>query len=133
MKKTSKKAKMAMEVGAGMITAAALAVAGAYVLSDKKRMAKAKTWAAKARKEAAKNVKIAKRMSEREYVRIVDEATKRYGALHNVGGAELVKAAKDIKAEWKKIQSEAKKLGKRKVAPKRKKAAQKGTKARSRR
>lgn len=118
-KTTSKRTKLAVEVGVGVITVAALAGAAAYVLSDKKRTAKAKAWVVKAREEIVKNVKAAKRMGEKEYARIVDAATKRYGSLHNVNAAELVKAAKGIKAEWKMIQAEAKKMGKRKAAPKR--------------
>ena len=111
-----------MEVGAGVLTAAALAGAAAYVLSDKKRTAKAKAWAVKARKEIVKNVKTAKKIGEKEYARMVDKAAKRYGSLHKVGAAELLKVAKDMKGEWKRIQAQAKKMGKkRKTAPKRRK------------
>ncbi len=103
---------MAIEAGAGVLTAAALAAAGAYFLSTKRQRAKMKAWVAKAKKEVARNMKMAKRMSEAEYKRIVDRTTKRYGSLHNVNAAELVKVAKDMKAEWKRIQSEAKRMGK---------------------
>jgi hypothetical protein len=122
-KNTAKKAKTAMKVGAGVLTMAALVGAATYVLSDKKRTAKAKTWAVKARKEVTKNVKIAKRIGEKEYAHMVDVATKRYGSLENVNAAELVKVARDMKAEWTRIQAEAKKMGKKKAAPKRKRAS----------
>jgi len=117
-----KNTKVALGVGAGVLTAA-LVAAGVYVLSDKKRTAKAKAWVLKARKEIVKNIKAAKQMGEKEYARIVDQATKRIGSLNNVSAAELVKVAKVLKAEWKHIKSEAKRAGKRTVAaPKRKKA-----------
>ena len=119
MKKISKKTKrVAMEVGAGVLTAAALAAAGAYLLSDKKRRAKAKSWVTKARREVAKNVKIARRMGEAEYKRVVDQATKRYGSLHKVNVAEVMKTARDLKAEWKRMQKDAKVIAK--MMPKKK-------------
>jgi hypothetical protein len=118
-----KSTKTAIEVGAGVLTAAALVAAGAYILSDKKRTAKAKAWVLKARKEVAKNIKAAKRLGESEYAHIVDRATKRIGSLHKVTRPELVKVAQELKAEWKHIHSAAKRAGKRTAAaPKRKKA-----------
>ena len=121
MKKMSKKTKrMAMEVGAGVLTAAALAAAGAYLLSDKKRRAKAKAWVMKARHEVAKNMKTARRMGEAEYKRAVDRATKRYGSLHKVNMAEVMKTARDLKAEWQRMKKDARVIAK--MMPKRKPA-----------
>ncbi len=114
MKKMSKKMrKVAVEAGVGVLTAAALATAGAYLLSSKSQRRKAKAWALKARREVAKSVKMARRMTEKEYTRVVDSAMKRYGALHGVGGAELKKAARDLKTEWARIQRDAQMMAKR--------------------
>lgn len=129
MKKISKKTKrMAMEVGAGVLTAAALAAAGAYLLSNKQHRAKAKTWVVKTRREVAKNVKTARRMGEKEYRRVVDRATRHYGALHKADMAEIMKTARGMKTEWKRIQKDAKVIAK--MMPKRKPARPHRAKAR---
>ena len=57
------------------------AAAGAYLLSDKKTKAKAKNGSLKARKEVVKKAKMAKKLGEKEYGRIVEQAIKRYGSL----------------------------------------------------
>ena len=114
MKKIEKKNKhLAAEIGAGAVAAAALAVAGGYVLWErmgKQKQAKVKAWVAKARKEAATNFARAKKMTEGEYKHIVDAAVERYGSLANVNKAELQKTAASLKAEWNRIHAEAKKM-----------------------
>ncbi len=110
MKKRTR--RMAMEAGAGVLTAAALTAAAAYLLSNKKQRTRAKAWVVKARKEVAKNVKKARRMGEKDYHRVVARATKRYAGLHNVNTAELIKVTCDMKDEWKRLQKDAKVLAK---------------------
>jgi hypothetical protein len=113
-KKMVKKANSAKgwEIG-GAITAATLAAAaGAYLLSNKKTKAKAKKWAMEARKEVAKNVKVAKKLGEKEYGFMVDEAMKHHAALENLTAADVIKEGKVLKAQWKQIQAEAKKMAK---------------------
>jgi uncharacterized protein YpuA (DUF1002 family) len=119
----NKAKRMAVGVGAGILTAAALAAAGAYVLSDKKTQAKAKAWAVKAKQEVAKKVRQAKQLSEGEYKHMVDEAMKRYGLMHNVSTAEVVKFAKDVKNEWGRIQDHAEKIAKAAQGKRQRKAA----------
>jgi hypothetical protein len=109
----------------GAITAATIAAAaGAYLLSDKKTKAKAKKWAMEARKEIIKNVKTAKKLGEKEYGRMVDEVVKHRGTLENLTAADIIKEAKELKSQWTKIQTEAKKMAKsyvpKKAAPKKK-------------
>ena len=111
----------------GAITAATLAAAaGAYLLSDKKTKTKAKKWAMEARKEVVKNAKVAKKLGEKEYARIVDEVMKHHAALEKLTAADVIKEGKALKAEWKKIQAEAKKMAKsyapKKAAAKKKSA-----------
>ena len=112
MKKTLKKNKhIGAKIGAGAVAAAALAVAGGYVLWEnmgKERRAKVKVWAQKARKDAVAQLAQAKKMSEGEYKHIVDAAVERYGSLANVNKTELQKTAATLKSEWKRIQSQAK-------------------------
>ncbi len=110
---TKKVRRMAVEAGVGVLTAAALAAAGAYLLSSKSQRRKAKAWAMKARREVAKNVKMARRMGEKEYARVVDRAARRYAALHGVSSVEWKKAAKDLKTEWSRIERDAKVIAKR--------------------
>ena len=124
MKKANK--RMAVEVGAGVLTAAALAVAGAYLLSGKigkVRRAKIKAWAQKARKEVAQNVKRASRMGEAEYKRLVDRATKRYGSMHEISAKEIGNVARDLKTEWARIKKDARVIAKMAGAKKSKRSA----------
>ncbi|MDR3581839.1 MAG: hypothetical protein P4L67_01025 [Candidatus Pacebacteria bacterium] len=109
----------------GAVTAAAIAAAaGAYLMSDKKTKAKAKKWVVAARKEVAKNAKIATKLGEKEYGRIVEQAVKHYGSMEKLTAADILAAGKELKGEWRKIQAEAKKIAKKvpmkKVAVKKK-------------
>jgi len=129
MKKSQKKA---LEIGAGAVAAAALAAAaGAYLLSGKegaKRRAKMKTWAKQAQKEVARRAKMARKLSEGEYKRIVDQAVKQYGSLEDVTVREMMNTAKQLKSEWSRIQKHAKMMAKpmlRKAPARRRKAASK--------
>jgi hypothetical protein len=110
--KTSNAAK-AWGIG-GAITAATLAAAAsAYLLSDKKTTAKAKKWMTDARKEVAKNVKAAKKVSAKDYTRIVDQTMQRYGSLKDMTTGDIIAAGRDLKGEWNKIQAHAKKMTKK--------------------
>jgi hypothetical protein len=134
-KKVAKKGGNAKVWGiGGALTAATLAAAaGAYLLSDKKTKTKAKKWVAEARKEIVKNAKVARKLGEKEYARIVDEAMKHHAALENLTAADVIKEGKMLKAEWEKIQAEAKKIAKAgapKKAVAKKKPARKIKKAR---
>ena len=124
-KKKSNNAK-AWEIGGAVTAAAIAAAAGAYLLSDKKTKAKAKKWVVAARKEVAKNAKVAKKLGAKEYAKMVDQAVKRYGSMEKMTAADMIAAAKDLKAEWTKINAEAKKMVKayvpKKVAAKKKPA-----------
>lgn len=125
MKKSSKKA---LKVGAGVLTAAVLAGAAAYVLSDEKTMkkgkAKAKAWVAQAKKDVIKHAEAAKRLSAAEYAELVDQAVKRYGSLRNASAQEVMQAAKEMKGHWNRIQEHAMKASamkpKKSATPKRK-------------
>jgi hypothetical protein len=125
MKKSTKRA---VEIGAGAVTAAAIATAaGIYFFggeNGKKNKAKAKAWIAKARKEIVKNAKVAKHLSKEEYQRLAEKAIKHYGALENMSAGEIALAARELKGEWdhivKRANSEVKKAHTAKV-PKRKK------------
>lgn len=111
MKKPVKKNEShAAAIGAGALAAAALVAAGGYVLWDKmgkQKQEKVKSWVAKARKEAIKNIGHAKKIGEAEYDHIVDVAVKRYGSMQGINKEELAKVADDLKAEWVRIKKHA--------------------------
>jgi hypothetical protein len=65
-----------------------------------------------ARKEVVKNVKIARKLGEKEYGRMVDEAMKHHAALENLTAGDVIREGKMLKAQWKQIQVEAKKMAK---------------------
>ena len=113
-KKSAKKGNGALgwEIGGAITAATIAAAAGAYLLSDKKTKTKAKKWVAAARKEVVKNAKVAKKLGEKEYSTMVDQAIKRYGSLDKMTAADVIKAGKELKGEWTKIQAEAKKMAK---------------------
>ncbi|HUC01743.1 MAG TPA: hypothetical protein VMA75_02460 [Candidatus Paceibacterota bacterium] len=118
-KKKSGNTAKAWEIG-GAITAATLAAAAsAYLLSDKKTKAKAKKWIVDARKEVAKNVKAAKKVSAKDYARIVDRTMQRYGSVKNMTAADMMAAGKEMKGEWRKIQAHAQRMAKKPAAKKR--------------
>lgn len=117
-KKTSNTVK-AWEIG-GAITAATLAAAAsAYLLSDTKTKAKAKKWVMDARKEVAKNVKAAKKVSAKDYALIVDRTMQRYGSVKNMTAADMMAAGRELKGEWSKIQAHAKTMTKKPAVKKR--------------
>ena len=118
----------AWEIG-GAITAATLAAAaGAYLLSDKKTKAKAKKWVMDARKEVVKHAKAAKKLSEKEYATMVDQAIKRYGSVNKMTTADIIAAGKELKSQWNKIHAEAMKMSKKKKPARRVKAKAKAPK-----
>ena len=101
-------------VGIG-VAAAALAIAGGYVLwgkMGKQQQKKVKTWVAKARKDAIQNLAKARGAGEAQYKRIVDAAVKRYGLSEGISKVDLAKVASDLKGEWRNIQGHAKAIAK---------------------
>lgn len=109
----------AWEIGGAVTAAAIAAAAGAYLLSDKKTKAKAKKWVMDARKEVVKHAKAAKKLSEKEYATMVDQAIKRYGSVNKMSTADIIAAGHELKGQWTKIHAEAMKMSK-KHAPKKK-------------
>ncbi len=113
-KKASAGRAQAVTIGAGIAAGIAGALAGAYLLYERTQpqRKKAQAWVMKARKAAAAETKQLTSIGEKEYQRIVEKAMKHYGALEHIGGAEIASAVRDAKAEWRHIQSAAKKAAK---------------------
>lgn len=110
MKKKMK--RMAAKAGAGILTAAALTAAAAYLVSETPEYRKAKAWAGKAKKEVEKQLRVARRMGGAEYKRVVDRAVRRYGSLEHVNEREIARVAREMTAEWGRIKKDAKVLAK---------------------
>ena len=104
----------AWEIGGAVTAAAIAAAAGAYLLSDKKTKAKAKKWVMDARKEVVKHAKAAKKLSQKEYATLVDQAIKRYGSVNKMTSADIIAAGHELKGQWNKIHAEAMKMSKKK-------------------
>jgi hypothetical protein len=110
MKKSTKKTIQRAEVGGAIAAAVLAAAAGAYFMSDKKNQAKMKAWAKKARIEVAKKAKVAKKLGEAEYDRIVDQVVKNYGPLEDLSARDVMMMGKELKAQWGAIQKHAQKF-----------------------
>ncbi len=127
-KRAAERRMKAIKMGAGIAAGIAGALAGGYLLytRTKPQQRKAKVWVMKARKAAGFEAKKLARIGEKEYQRIIEKAMKHYGAMHKIGGAEVVAAIRDAKAEWRHIERQAKKVAK----PVRKRPAKKAKKTR---
>jgi hypothetical protein len=95
-KKLSTGDKMGLGIG---LTAAAVAAAGAYFLYGSKKSAqnrkKVKGWTLKAKGEILETLEKAEQITETEYDKLVETATKAYGTVERATKGEL----KDFKSE----------------------------------
>ena len=100
-----------VEVGAGVAAGLAAALAGGYLLYGKgPQHKKAKAWVAKAKEDAAREIKMMQRVGEKEYKTVVEKAMKHYGSLEKVSVAEVMGAVADAKNEWNRIHAQANKM-----------------------
>lgn len=123
-KQVTGKRMRAVRVGAGVAAGIAGAVAGAYLLYErtKPQQKQAKAWIMKSRKAAGIEAKRLSKIGEKEYHRMMEKALRHYGAMEKVSAPEIASAIREAKAEWKHIQTTAKKAAKpagKKAAPKR--------------
>lgn len=101
---TSHKLKKAAE-GAGIALAVA-ALAGAYFIygpNGAKHKRTVKSWALKARAEALEKLEKLKKISEKDYHKIVDEISKKYQKLPSIDKKELASMRQELKGYWKEI------------------------------
>jgi hypothetical protein len=104
MKKTTK--KIAVKVGAGVAIAGAAAALGYYFYGSKNAKTHRKIaakWATEMKGKVVKEVKLVKKASPKIFAALVDKVAKGY---QSIDKAELKKAAAELKANWKMIQSE---------------------------
>ncbi len=70
-------------------------------------------WAGGFKKEVIREAKMLKTIDARSVARAVDAATATYATVRSVDRKDLARAAKELKANWERIQAEAKKTQKK--------------------
>jgi len=144
MAKKTKRTKGGMGAAgaaAGLAAVGAAAAAGYYFYASddaKKHRKQATKWADGLKKEALREVKSLQKMDAKSVARAIDTATATYATVRSVDRADLARAAKELKANWQRIQAEATRTGKgavkrakstaKKAVKKAQKSAKKATK-----
>ncbi|MDO8521500.1 MAG: hypothetical protein Q7S52_05290 [bacterium] len=108
MKKTNKK-KVALGVGLGLAAAAAAGAAGYYFYGSKHAAGnrkRAAAWASDLKADVLRNAKKLKKLDERSYRRIVDEAMRAYQNVRAIDKRDLMAAAAELKGNWGNIKRE---------------------------
>jgi MetJ family transcriptional regulator, methionine regulon repressor len=107
MAKVNKK-KVAVGMSLGLAAAAA-AGAGYYFYGSKHAGAnrkKAAKWTADLEADVVKAAKKLKKLDQKAYATIVDEASKAYGSMTSVSARDLDAAARELKQNWKNVERE---------------------------
>ncbi len=125
---TTKKLSSGEKVGLGIgLTAAAVAAAGAYFLYGSKKSAqnrkKVKGWTLKAKGEILETLEKAEQITETEYDKLVETATKAYGTVERATKGELKDFKSEMLQHWTDLQKN--KAVKKIAAPAAKVAAKK--------
>jgi len=111
----NKKTTRAVEIGAGI--AAAVAVAGAagyyfYASTDaKKHRQAASRWATGLKKEVIKQARKLEKLDAKSVARIVDDAAEAYETVRSVKKEDLAAAVRELKANWNLVAVDAMKGG----------------------
>lgn len=99
---------MATKRRVAMTAAGMAAAAGAYWLYGSKDAAKnrskAKSWMLKARADVMDSVEKAKDVDYKAYLKIVNNAAKRYSAITGTRNAEIRQLVSDLKSSWSHMQ-----------------------------
>lgn len=98
-----------VEIGAGVLAAAAAAGAGYWFYGDKnakKHRKAANVWVKGMKKEVVKNAKKLKRIDQKAMARIVDEATALYEGARSIDRKDLRQAANELKRNWETVKKE---------------------------
>jgi hypothetical protein len=118
-KKVQKKGGKGLAIGALAAGAAAAAAAGYffYASPDAKKNRKiAVKWAGDMKKDVVREAKKLKNIDKAQLASIVDEAAAAYTSVKNVDKKDIVKAAKELKANWKMLAAELPRVSVKKAA-----------------
>lgn len=124
--KRSSAIKIAEGLGiAALAAGAAAAAAGIYFSGKegKKRLKQLSGWSKKAKIEMLQKIKKMKTVSKQAYDQAAKEVLAKYKQAKNIDPKELQAFGRELKSHWNKISKEVSKLGAKKPAPKRRKAA----------
>ena len=110
-KKTVKSSKKVVvgAAGAAIAVATAGAAAGYYFYGTakaKKHRQAASAWAKGLKTDVTKKAKALKKIDAASVAKIVDQASKQYHSVKGASLADIQHAAKELKANWKKMQAE---------------------------
>ena len=108
MAKGNNSKKVAVGVGLGLAAMAA-AGAGFYFYGSKSATAnrrKVSKWATDLQKDVLKSAKKLKKLDQRAYATIVDEATKAYKSVKSIDQRDLESAALELKQNWAVVEKE---------------------------
>ncbi len=114
MAKSNKK-KIAVGVGLGLAAAAAAAGAGYYFYGSKHAAGnrkRAAAWAEDFKADVLAKAKRLKKLDERAYRTVVDEAMKAYANVRTIDKKDLAVAAAELKGNWDAIRREAERVAK---------------------
>ncbi|HLC45231.1 MAG: hypothetical protein A2722_01060 [Candidatus Doudnabacteria bacterium RIFCSPHIGHO2_01_FULL_50_11] len=126
-KKRSAKTKKRIAIAAGAgLAVASLAAAGYYLFGSKKshvRRKKLKSWAIRAQREIAGQLRKLPRPDERAYQAVLDKVFKKYRSLRNVDSSELLAMMREWKGQWKKLAAQVRSANTARRKPARRKRA----------
>ena len=116
---------MGTKVGLGVAAAVAAAAAAGYYFYASKGAAKhrrlAASWATKMKKEVVIRAAELKSMNKATILNVIGQASKAYATMKTVNQEELMRAARELKANWQEVKKEVE-TAKNKVLSKGKKA-----------
>ncbi|MCR4333533.1 MAG: hypothetical protein NUV60_00710 [Patescibacteria group bacterium] len=110
-KKAAKARKVVMGIGTGLAAAGAVAAAGYYFYGSKgakKHRKIVMKWANDMKKEVVKEAKHLEKINPKAFSTIVDRVAETYQDVRSADVDEVKRAAKELKANWDKIQKETK-------------------------
>ena len=132
MAKKTMDGKVVAEIAAGLVAASAAAAAGYYFYADKnakKHRKIAAKWANDLKKDAIREAKKLEVEGAKDFAKVVDRVSKTYREVRSIDAADVKRAATELKANWDKVQREAK-IVKKAVKKVVKKAVKKAAKKR---
>lgn len=119
MTKKTSKGKIAVEIGAGLAVAGAAAAAGYYFYASKqakKHQKLAVQWANGLKREVIREVKQLDKIDPEKVAKVVDTVVDTYRGVRSINAADLRRAANELKSNWKMIEREIRKTGRKSVS-----------------
>ncbi|MFM2330868.1 MAG: hypothetical protein RLZZ26_375 [Candidatus Parcubacteria bacterium] len=113
------KGNLGKKIGAGLLVAGAAAAAGYYFYGSKdakKHRQTATKWASDLKKEVVRKAGDVKKMDAKGFGRIVDTVASTYNGVRSIDAADLRRAVKELKTNWKMVQREVMHAGSKDIS-----------------